>query len=109
MVTGLLPGQVEVAYTLYGDANLDFKVNGTDFSIMAANFNQYAPNWDQGDFNYANVVNGRILSSWPPILISLPAGLRRLPRRPTSPRWMPSPSPMASCTCCLNPLLSHFS
>jgi hypothetical protein len=58
VVSGLMPGQIEIAYTLYGDANLDGVVNGTDFNIMATNFNQYAPNWDQGDFNYDNVVNG---------------------------------------------------
>ena len=58
VVAGLLPGQILITYTLYGDANLDGKVNGADFAIMAANFNKYAPNWDQGDFNYDGVVNG---------------------------------------------------
>ena len=32
---GLSSGQIEIAYTLLGDANLDYKVNGTDFNLMA--------------------------------------------------------------------------
>lgn len=56
---GLASGQVEVKYTLLGDANLDGKVNGADFTIMAANFNQSVTNgWDKGDFNYDGSVNG---------------------------------------------------
>lgn len=56
---GLAAGQIEVMYTLLGDANLDGKVNGADFTIMAANFNQSVTNgWDQGDFNYDGDVNG---------------------------------------------------
>ena len=57
VVSGLASGQIEVAYTLLGDANLDGKVNGADFSILAANFNQPVTGWDQGDFNYDGVVN----------------------------------------------------
>ena len=30
--------QIEITYTLYGDANLDGVVNGTDFGILAAHF-----------------------------------------------------------------------
>ena len=56
---GLASGQIEIMYTLLGDANLDGKVNGTDFNLMAANFNQVVTNgWDEGDFNYDNKVNG---------------------------------------------------
>ena len=56
---GLASGQIEVTYTLLGDANLDHKVNGTDFNLMAANFNDLVTNgWDKGDFNYDNKVNG---------------------------------------------------
>jgi autotransporter-associated beta strand protein len=51
-------GQIEVMYTLYGDANLDGVVNGTDFGILAAHFGQQVTGWDQGDFNYDGVVNG---------------------------------------------------
>jgi hypothetical protein len=41
-----------VNYTLLGDANLDGKVNGTDFAILASNFNQSVTGWDNGDFAY---------------------------------------------------------
>ena len=56
---GLASGQIEIMYTLLGDANLDGKVNGTDFNLMATNFNQAVTNgWDEGDFNYDGKVNG---------------------------------------------------
>jgi hypothetical protein len=52
-------GQIEILYTLLGDANLDGKVNGTDFDLMAGNFNQaVTAGWDRGDFNYDGAVNG---------------------------------------------------
>jgi hypothetical protein len=51
--------QGNIAYTLLGDANLDEKVNGTDFTLMATNFNDSITNgWDTGDFNYVGTVNG---------------------------------------------------
>jgi hypothetical protein len=55
---GLSSGQIEVMYTLLGDANLDGSVNGEDFTILASNFNQPVTSWDQGDFNYDGEVNG---------------------------------------------------
>jgi len=56
---GLASGEIEIAYTLLGDANLDGKVNGSDFTLMAANFNDSVTNgWDEGDFNFSNTVNG---------------------------------------------------
>jgi hypothetical protein len=57
VVAGLSSGQIEVMYTLLGDANLDGLVNGSDFNILAANFNQSITGWDQGDFNYDGAVN----------------------------------------------------
>jgi hypothetical protein len=39
---GLGAGNIEVKYTLYGDASLDGVVNGTDFGLLAANFGQQA-------------------------------------------------------------------
>lgn len=58
LTPGLSFGQIEIAYTLYGDANLDGTVNGTDFSILAAHFGLGATAWDAGDFTYGGVVNG---------------------------------------------------
>jgi hypothetical protein len=57
IVSGLASGQIEVKYTLSGDANLDSLVNGSDFNVLAANFNQSITGWDQGDFNYDGKVN----------------------------------------------------
>jgi len=57
VVADLTSGQIEVAYTLLGDANLDGLVNTSDFNIVAANFNQSITGWDQGDFNFDGVVN----------------------------------------------------
>jgi subtilase family serine protease len=58
VVTGLTAGEIEIAYTLYGDANLDFSVNGADFTLMSNNFNDAVSGWDKGDFNYDGAVNG---------------------------------------------------
>jgi len=56
---GLPSGEIEIAYTLLGDANLDGKVNGTDFQLMATHFNDAVTNgWDEGDFNGDGAVNG---------------------------------------------------
>ena len=59
---GLASGQIEIMYTLLGDANLDNAVNGTDFAILASNFNKADASghsgWDEGDFNYDGSVNG---------------------------------------------------
>jgi hypothetical protein len=55
---GLAAGQMEIKYALLGDANLDGSVNGSDFAILAANFNKAVSGWDQGDFNYDGSVNG---------------------------------------------------
>jgi hypothetical protein len=50
---------IEIRYTLLGDANLDGKVNGADFTLMAANFNDsVTAGWDKGDFNNDGAVNG---------------------------------------------------
>jgi hypothetical protein len=59
VVSGLSAGQIEVRYTLLGDANLDANVNGSDYFILAAHYNQSVTNgWDKGDFNYDGHVNG---------------------------------------------------
>jgi hypothetical protein len=58
IVNGLGSGQIEIKYTLVGDANLDGTVNGADFSILAANFGLGYTNWDQGNFLFTPTVNG---------------------------------------------------
>ncbi len=63
VVSGLSSGQIEIKYTLLGDANLDGVVNGTDFSILAANFGKGLTNWDQGNFLYGPSINGSDFSA----------------------------------------------
>jgi len=63
VVMGLSSGQIELKYTLLGDANLDGSVNGSDFSILAANFGTGATNWDQGNFLFTSSVNGSDFSA----------------------------------------------
>ncbi len=58
VVAGLVSGQIEVSYTLYGDANLDGVVSGDDFTILTGNLGKQVTGWDKGDFNYDGVVNG---------------------------------------------------
>ena len=50
--------KVTVGYTVFGDANLDGKVNAQDFDALAANYGATSGKfWYQGDFNYDGVVN----------------------------------------------------
>jgi arabinan endo-1,5-alpha-L-arabinosidase len=58
VVAGLSSGQLEIKYTLYGDANLDGVVSGDDFTILVGNLGKSVNGWDQGDFNYDGVVSG---------------------------------------------------
>jgi hypothetical protein len=51
---------VLIKYTYYGDANLDGKVDGTDYSRIdnAVLSNGTLTGWFNGDFNYDGVING---------------------------------------------------
>jgi hypothetical protein len=57
-------GDILIKYTYYGDANLDGKVDGSDYSRIdnAYSYNEAHPNhytgWFNGDFNYDNVIDG---------------------------------------------------
>jgi len=49
---------VLVRYTYAGDSNVDGKVDLTDFTFLAANFNKSGgATWLQGDYNYDGNVN----------------------------------------------------
>jgi len=61
-ISGLALGQIEIKYTLMGDANLDGMVNGTDFD-MTGNFGANVTGWDEGDFDYTGVFNGSDFSA----------------------------------------------
>ena len=49
---------VLIKYTWYGDANLDGKVDGSDYSRIDAAFASGGTGWFNGDFNYSSSVNG---------------------------------------------------
>jgi autotransporter-associated beta strand protein len=48
---------VTIAYTWFGDANLDGVVNSSDFTALSQNFNSAGGVWGMGDFNYDQLVN----------------------------------------------------
>jgi autotransporter-associated beta strand protein len=46
-----------VKYTYYGDANLDGKVDGSDYSRIDNGYRNHLTGWYNGDFNYDGVVD----------------------------------------------------
>jgi autotransporter-associated beta strand protein len=56
VVAGLPSGEIEIMFTLLGDANLDGTVNSEDFTPFSHNLGQ-SGSWDDGDFNYDGTVN----------------------------------------------------
>jgi hypothetical protein len=64
VVSGITSGQIEVRYTLLGDALLNGSVTGNDFTILIGNLGKsFLPNgnpvgWDDGDFEYTGSVTG---------------------------------------------------
>jgi autotransporter-associated beta strand protein len=54
--------KVAVSYTLYGDANLDYTVDGSDLNVVLSNYNLTSTVWSQGDFNYDGTVDGADLN-----------------------------------------------
>ncbi len=57
VVAGLPSGEIEIMFTLLGDANLDGIVNSEDFTPFSQNVGQSGKAWDDGDFNYDGTVN----------------------------------------------------
>ena len=60
-VAGLPSGEIEIMFTLLGDANLDGTVNSEDFTPFSHNLGQNG-SWDDGDFNYDGTVNAEDFS-----------------------------------------------
>jgi autotransporter-associated beta strand protein len=56
VIAGLPSGEIEIMFTLLGDANLDGQVNSEDFTPFSTNLSKNG-GWDQGDFNYDGSVN----------------------------------------------------
>ena len=63
LVAGLPSGEIEIMFTLLGDANLDGTVNTEDFTPFSTNLNQNG-GWDKGDFNYDGTVNAEDFTSF---------------------------------------------
>ena len=57
---GIAPvdGDQLVKYTYYGDANLDGKVDGSDYARIDNGALHQLTGWYNGDFNYDGVING---------------------------------------------------
>ena len=55
-VANVNPNDILIAYTLFGDANLDGRTDSLDFSLLASNFGKPGV-WRQGDFNYDGLTN----------------------------------------------------
>jgi hypothetical protein len=51
-------GDILVKYTYYGDANLDGKVDGSDYSRIDNGYLGQMTGWANGDFNYDGVIDG---------------------------------------------------
>ena len=51
------PGTEVIEPAIVGDANLDGKVDFSDFLLLAASFNTPNTSWDQGNFNYGTSTN----------------------------------------------------
>jgi autotransporter-associated beta strand protein len=56
----VLPSDVLVKYTYYGDANLDGQVSSADYTLIDAGYLSRGTltGWNNGDFNYDGVING---------------------------------------------------
>jgi hypothetical protein len=58
VVAGLSSGQIEVKYTLIGDASIDGLVTGTDFTALVGNLGKAVSGWDAGNFLYNDLITG---------------------------------------------------
>jgi len=60
LFSGTSPGtnDVLIKYTYYGDANLDGKVDGSDYSLIDNGYLNQLTGWYNGDFNYDGVIDG---------------------------------------------------
>jgi hypothetical protein len=63
-VAGLSSGEIEIMFTLLGDANLDGTVNTEDFTLFSEHLGQRGIMWDDGDFNYDETVNSEDFTSF---------------------------------------------
>ena len=94
-VAGLPSGEIEIMFTLLGDANLDGTVNSEDFTPFSTNIGQPGV-WDQGDFNYDGTVNTEDFTPFSHNLgqsasLAAAAGAMEDQRTPSALRMCPNP------------------
>jgi hypothetical protein len=58
IVSNLSDGAFGIKYALYGDADLDGAVTGSDFTILVGNLGKAISGWDQGNFSYDSSITG---------------------------------------------------
>jgi hypothetical protein len=63
-VAGLPSGEIEIMFTLLGDANLDGTVNAEDYTPFSHNIGLSGLYWDDGDFNHDGTVNAEDYTSF---------------------------------------------
>jgi autotransporter-associated beta strand protein len=56
--TPVADADVLIKYTYYGDATLDGKVDGSDYSRIDNGYLKNLTGWSNGDFNYDGAING---------------------------------------------------
>ena len=56
--SNVLSSDVLIKYTYFGDANLDGRIDGSDYTRIDAGQGTIATGWYNGDFNYDSSVNG---------------------------------------------------
>ena len=84
-VTSLFSGNILIAHTLYGDADIDRDTDFNDLLRLAANFNASPKNWTQGNFNYDTTTNfNDLLLLAASFNQSLPAASAPLPAAPAA-------------------------
>lgn len=55
--TGANAPTIEITYTLFGDANLDDRIDADDYALIDRGYAAHLTGWSNGDFNSDGVVN----------------------------------------------------
>lgn len=53
----IAPTSFTAAYTWYGDANLDGKIDADDYVLIDRGFSKHLTNWSNGDFDYNGIID----------------------------------------------------
>ena len=89
---------VLVKYTYYGDANLDGRVDGSDYTRIDFGYSNHLSGWSNGDFNYDGVVDGSDYTLIDNAFNNQGAGLANAAAIPASVAVTPSSPPPTAAT-----------